>query len=107
MIVGKIKKFFKQMGKEILAFMPWEDSLPGYANQNKILIAEQPNTQWVKILRVLMGRLSEITPSEKQWASNVAAAEFSHGSDMLWRQLEKSAEPENISAMSKLAERPK
>ncbi|MBI4801222.1 MAG: Flp pilus assembly complex ATPase component TadA [Elusimicrobia bacterium] len=87
-----VEKFFKQMGKEILAFMPWEDSLPGFANQNRILIAEQPNTQWVKILRVLLGKLAELTPSEKQWASNVSTAEFGHGSDMLWRSLEKEAE---------------
>lgn len=88
----EVEKFFKQMGKEILAFMPWEDALPGCANQNKILIAEQPNTQWVKILRVLLGKLAELTPSEKQWSSNVSEAEFGHGSDMLWRQLEKEAE---------------
>jgi len=82
----EVEKFFKQLGKDILAFMPWEDSLPGYTNQNKILIVEQPNTQWIKIMRVLLGRLSELKPSEKQWASSVGAAEFSHGSEMLWRQ---------------------
>jgi len=85
----EVEKFYKQMGKDILAFMPWEDSLPAYANQNKILIAEQPNTQWVRILRVLLGRLAELKPAEKQWISNVSTAEFAHGSDMLWRQTEK------------------
>jgi len=87
----EVEKFYKQMGKDILAFMPWEDALPAYANQNKILIAEQPNTQWVRILRVLLGRLAELKPTEKLWVSNVTTAEFSHGSDMLWRQTEKEA----------------
>jgi pilus assembly protein CpaF len=86
-----VEKFFKQMGKDILAFMPWEDSLPAYANQNKILITEQPNTQWVRILRVLLGRLAELKPSEKQWSSSISTAEFSHGSDMLWRPTEKES----------------
>jgi len=85
----EVEKFYKQMGKDILAFMPWEDALPALANQNKILITEQPNTQWVRILRVLLGRLAEVKPSEKQWVSNVSTAEFAHGSDMLWRQTEK------------------
>ena len=89
----EVEKFFKQMNKDILAFMPWEDALPGYANQNKILIAEQPNTQWVKILRVLLGRLSELKPAEKQWVSSVASSEFAQGSDMLWRQLNRESEP--------------
>ncbi|HAT72468.1 MAG TPA: type II secretion system protein E [Elusimicrobia bacterium] len=87
----EVEKFYKQMGKDILAFMPWEDALPAYANQNKILITEQPNTQWVRILRVLLGRLAEIKPSEKQWASNISAPEFSQGSDMLWRATDKDA----------------
>ena len=85
----EVEKFFKQMGKDILAFMPWEDSLPAYANQNKILITEAPNTQWIRILRMLLGRLAELKPSEKQWVSNVSTTEFAHGSDMLWRQTEK------------------
>ncbi|MBI4351569.1 MAG: Flp pilus assembly complex ATPase component TadA [Elusimicrobia bacterium] len=87
----EVEKFYKQMGKDILAFMPWEDALPAYANQNKILITEQPNTQWVRILRVLLGRLAELKPAEKLWASNITTAEFSGGSDMLWRQTEKDA----------------
>jgi len=90
---NEVEKFYKQMNKDILAFMPWEDALPGYTNQNKILIVEQPNTQWVKILRVLMGRLSELNPAEKQWVSSVASPEFVHGSDMLWRKLERETEP--------------
>ena len=89
----EVEKFFKQMGKDILAFMPWEDSMPAAANQNKILITEQPNTQWVRILRVLLGRLAELKPAEKQWVSSVSVAEFSHGSDMLWRPTEKDTTP--------------
>ncbi len=79
----EVEKFFKQLGKDILAFMPWEDSLPGYTNQNKVLIVEQPNTQWIKVLRVLLGRLAELKPGEKHWATTVAAPEFTHGAEML------------------------
>ena len=81
----EIEKFFKQMGKEVLSYMPWEDAMPGCANQNKILITEQPNTQWVRQLRVLLGRVAEVTPSEKQWSSSVTASEFAQGSGMLWK----------------------
>ena len=86
----EVEKFFTQLGREPLAFMPWEDAMPGCANRNKLLIAEQPNTQWVRILRVLLGRLAELKPSEKQWVSTVSSQEFAHGSDMLWRHLEKT-----------------
>jgi Flp pilus assembly CpaF family ATPase/MinD-like ATPase involved in chromosome partitioning or flagellar assembly len=94
----EVEKFYKQMGKDILAFMPWEDALPAYANQNKILITEQPNTQWIRILRVLLGRVAELKPAEKQWVTNITAGEFSHGSDMLWRQTERDASQQAPSA---------
>jgi len=81
----EIEKFFKQMGKEVLAYMPWEDAMPGCANQNKILITEQPSANWVRQLRVLMGRVADIVPTEKQWSSGVSAAEFAQGSGMLWK----------------------
>ncbi|MDT8285907.1 MAG: ATPase, T2SS/T4P/T4SS family [Elusimicrobiales bacterium] len=85
----EVEKFFKQLGRDVLAYMPWEDALPAAANQNKILIVEQPNSQWVRILRVLLGRMAEVPPTEKQWTSSVSAVEFSHGSDMLWRAVER------------------
>jgi Flp pilus assembly CpaF family ATPase/MinD-like ATPase involved in chromosome partitioning or flagellar assembly len=94
----EVETFFKQMNKDILAFMPWEDALPGYTNQNKLLIVEQPNTQWVKILRVLLGRLSELKPVAKQWVSSVAPAEFAQGSDTHWKPSGREAEPASPAA---------
>ena len=95
----EVEKFFKQMNKEILAFMPWEDALPAYTNQNKILIAEQPNTQWVKTLRVLLGRLSELKPAEKHWVSSVSSSEFAQGSEMLWRSSNRELDPGSAVAL--------
>ena len=81
----EVEKFFKQMNKEVLAYMPWEDAMPGLANQNRILIAEQPNTQWVKQLRVLLGRVSDLVPGEKEWASSISNADFAQGAGALWQ----------------------
>lgn len=89
----EIEKFFKQMGKEVLAYMPWEDAMPGCANQGKILIAEQPNSNWVRQLRVLLGKLAEVVPVEKQWSSGVSASELSQGSGMLWKAADNSLTP--------------
>lgn len=101
----EVEKFYKQMGKDVLAFMPWEDALPAFANQNKVLITEQPNTQWIRMLRVLLGRLTELNPGEKQWVSSMSTAEFSHGSDMLWRPTEKPEVPAGGAASPQAAEK--
>ncbi|MCG2724813.1 MAG: Flp pilus assembly complex ATPase component TadA [Elusimicrobia bacterium] len=93
----ELEKIFKQMNKQILAFMPWEDNLAVCSNQNKILITEHPNSQWIKMLRVILGKIDETEPIQKQWTTNISAQEFSHGSDMLWRPLER----ENSQAIGK------
>lgn len=87
-----VEKFFKQIGKEVFVFMPWEDELASTFNQNKLLVAEDPNCQWVKILKNVIGRVIEIEPSEKTWTSSVSSVEFAHGSDLLWKQIEKTNE---------------
>jgi pilus assembly protein CpaF len=87
-----IEKFFKQLGKDVLCYLPWEDELPAYSNQNKILIVENPNAQWVKILKIIISRIIELEPSEKTWATSVSQSEFAHGSDFLWKALEKSSD---------------
>lgn len=92
-----VEKFFKQIGKEVFAFMPWEDELLSTFNQNKILVAEDPNCQWVKILKSVIGRVIEVEASEKSWNSAVSQAEFSHGSDLLWKPIEKNTDLTNSS----------
>jgi pilus assembly protein CpaF len=97
----EVEKFFKQMNKEILAFMPWEDALPMLTNQNKILIAENPNAQWVKILRVLLEKIAVTKPFEKQWASTQTSDEFSHGADILWKPVDHELESQSGAVRSK------
>lgn len=92
-----VEKFFKQIGKDVLAFMPWEDELSSYFNQNKLLIVEDPNCQWIKILKTVIGRVIEIEANEKTWTPGVSQVEFSHGSDLLWKPIEKSNDLGGIS----------
>jgi len=108
----ELEKIFKQMNKEILTFMPWDDNLAICTNQNKILITEQPNSQWIKMLRVILGKIDETEPSQKQWSTNISAQEFSHGADMLWRPLERDnllsgvAKKEDVGSWAVRADRP-
>lgn len=84
----EVEKFFQQLQKNVLAFLPWEEGIPSLSNQQKILVAEQPQSAWVKTMRVLMGRLAELEPVEKQWAGGMDSAGFSQGADMLWKPSE-------------------
>jgi pilus assembly protein CpaF len=98
----EVEKFYKQLGKDILAFMPWEDEIPSLANQNKILIVESPDTQWIKILRVLLAKLNEVQPLEKEWTADIDSMEFSHGADILWRPIENTNEFSSSPSLAKI-----
>jgi len=76
----EVDKFFSQMGKEILTYMPWEDVLPGLTNQNRILIAEQPNTQWISSLSPVLDKITELIPEEKEWDTTIDGADFAQSS---------------------------
>src|SRR3989338_5868969 len=72
----EVDRFFNAIQKRVLAYCPWEDLIPEYANTQKILVVEQLQSDWVKSLRVLLGRLMEGEPSVKYWENSTGAEEF-------------------------------
>ncbi len=99
----EVDRFFNAMQKKVLAYMPWEDLLPEYANTQKILIVENMQSEWVKALRFVLGRTMEIKPTQKSWESYMAAEEFSEGSDFLWKPQGGGPVPKAAAAPAKFA----
>ncbi len=87
----EVDRFFNAIQKRVLAYMPWEDLIPEYANTQKILVVEQLQSDWVKSLRILLGRMMEITPTVKNWETSIEDDEFSSSADILWKPLAASA----------------
>ena len=81
----EVDRFFGTMHKQVLAYMPWEDLIPEYANTQKILVVESLQSDWVKALRLLLGRAIEVKPAPKQWESYMDAEEFNQAADFLWK----------------------
>lgn len=81
----EVDRFFNAIQKRVLAYSPWEDLIPEYANTQKILVVEQLQSDWVKSLRVLLGRLMETKPTVKHWETSMESAEFSAAADILWK----------------------
>ncbi|MBI5239342.1 MAG: Flp pilus assembly complex ATPase component TadA [Elusimicrobia bacterium] len=81
----EVDRFFSAMQKKVLAYMPWEDLLPEYANTQRILVVENLQSEWVKTLRIILGRTMELKPTVKSWESYMASEEFSEGADFLWK----------------------
>ncbi|MBI5883485.1 MAG: Flp pilus assembly complex ATPase component TadA [Elusimicrobia bacterium] len=81
----EVNRFFENMGKKVLAYMPWEDLLPEYANTQKILLVENMQSEWVKTLRILLGRTYEVKPTVKTWDTSSDYEEIGQGADFLWK----------------------
>ncbi|MBI5242646.1 MAG: Flp pilus assembly complex ATPase component TadA [Elusimicrobia bacterium] len=82
----EVDRFFGAMNRKVLTYMPWEDMLPEFANTGRILVVEQPHSDWVKSLKPLLGRVLELKPGLKSWSyAAVEEAEFGAGSGMLWK----------------------
>ncbi|HVE13328.1 MAG TPA: hypothetical protein VNI01_08045, partial [Elusimicrobiota bacterium] len=73
----EVERFFAAMNKRVLSYMPWEDLLPEFANTARILVVEQPHSEWVKSLKPLLARIMEVKPGPKQWPTSLEAEGFS------------------------------
>lgn len=56
----EVDRYFQAMNQRLLSCMPWEGRLPEFANSGRILVLEQPHSDWVKAIRPLLGRVMEI-----------------------------------------------
>lgn len=73
----EMERFFKKLGKDILLFMPWEESVVETTNRKKIAILETPDSAFVEGLKVILNRIKEKKPSGiRDWKSSVSDAEF-------------------------------
>ncbi|MHB2025195.1 MAG: ATPase, T2SS/T4P/T4SS family [Elusimicrobiota bacterium] len=99
----EVDRFFQTMNKRVLAYMPWEDLIPECANTQRILVVESLQSDWVKQLRLILGRTLQIPPTIKSWDSAVSGQEFGQGADFLWRQPTAPAESSPVKSSSAAA----
>ncbi len=81
----EVNRFFENINRKVLAYMPWEDLIPEYANTQKILVVENLQAEWVKTLRFLLQRTYDLKPTVKRWDSTGDYEEIQQGADFLWK----------------------
>ena len=80
----EVERFFQAMNKRVLSYMPWEDLLPEFANTARVLVVEQPHSDWVKALRPLLGVVMETKPHAKDWAAAASGTNIEGGVGLGW-----------------------
>ncbi|MBT3393022.1 MAG: CpaF family protein [Elusimicrobiaceae bacterium] len=80
-----MEKFFKKLGKDILLFMPWEESVVKNTNRKKIAILESPESAFVEGLKVILNKIKETKPiGKRDWMSSVSDEEFMQSASSVW-----------------------
>jgi pilus assembly protein CpaF len=99
-------RFFEQLGKKVLVFMPWEDGVSMLSNQLKLEVVEDPQSRWVKGLRMILGRILSVEPIEKSWKATVSDKEFLQAAGSVWssKAALSSADQGGESVLSKMHE---
>jgi pilus assembly protein CpaF len=81
----EMEKFFKKLGKDILLFMPWEESVVKNTNRKKIAILESPESAFVEGLKVILNKIKETKPiGKRDWMSSVSDEEFMQSASSVW-----------------------
>jgi Flp pilus assembly CpaF family ATPase/MinD-like ATPase involved in chromosome partitioning or flagellar assembly len=80
----EVSKFFKQLQKKVLTFLPWSETISTFSNQLKMEIVENPNSPWIKGLKLVLDKVLELPPIEKAIKTTVSDEEFIQAARNVW-----------------------
>lgn len=80
----EVERFYGSMNTEIDVFLPWEENVMATSNRREIEIVVNPQAEWVKGLRLVLGKIRDLKPVPKDWVSSVTDEEFTQAARDIW-----------------------
>jgi len=80
----EIEHFYTSLEKEIDVFLPWDEDVMATSNRREVEIVVNPQTQWVKGLRLVLAKIRDLKPAPKDWTSSVSDEEFTQAAQEIW-----------------------
>ena len=80
----EIEHFYTSLEKEIDVFLPWDEDVMATSNRREVEIVVNPQTQWVKGLRLVLAKIRDLKPAPKDWTSSVSDEEFTQAAQEVW-----------------------
>lgn len=80
----EVERFYQSLNTEIDVFLPWEENVMATSNRREIEIVVNPQAEWVKGLRLVLGKIRDLKPVPKDWVSSVSDEEFTQAAREIW-----------------------
>lgn len=80
----EVEKFYNSLGRDIDVFLPWDESIMATSNRKEVEIITNPQSEWIKGLRLVLAKIRDLTPAVKDWTASVSDEEFTQAAKEIW-----------------------
>ena len=89
----EVEKFYNSLGRDIDVFLPWDESIMATSNRKGVEIISNPQSEWIKGLRLVLAKIRDLTPAPKDWHASVSDEEFTQAAKEIWAPIVASGAP--------------
>ena len=83
----EVEKFYSSLGRDIDVFLPWDESIMATSNRKEVEIITNPQSEWIKGLRLVLAKIRDLTPAAKDWTASVSDEEFTQAAKEIWNPI--------------------
>lgn len=80
----EVERFYSSLGHEIDVFLPWDEDVMSTSNRKEVEIIVNPQSEWVKGLRLVLAKIRDLNPAPKDWVASVSDEEFTQAAQEIW-----------------------
>ena len=80
----EVERFYNSLGRDIDVFLPWDEGIMASSNRREVEIISNPQSEWIKGLRLVLARIRDLTPAPKDWTASVSDEEFTQAAKEIW-----------------------
>ncbi len=80
----EVEKFYNSLGRDIDVFLPWDEGIMATSNRKEVEIITNPQSEWIKGLRLVLAKIRDLTPAPKDWVASVSDEEFTQAAKEIW-----------------------
>ncbi len=80
----EVERFYSSLGREVDVFLPWDDDVMATSNRKEVEIITNPQSEWVKGLRLVLAKIRDLKPAPKDWVASVSDEEFTQAAKEIW-----------------------
>ncbi len=80
----EVERFYNSMGRDIDVFLPWDEAIMASSNRKEVEIITNPQSEWIKGLRLVLAKIRDLSPAAKDWSASVSDEEFTQAAKEIW-----------------------